>query len=240
MTSGEPGEVLAWDSEFFGFRVGRVNSRRLTPERSRQVVEWARDNAVRCVYFLVDAEDSNSVHTAEESGFRHVDIRVTRERALGSEPKPAAELGPAQQEDLPALLEIARRSHRTTRFYHDPHFPDERCDALYMRWVERGFEEQDQEVLVIREAEQAWGYILCSAPEHGCGQIGLIAVVSEAHGTGLGGSLVRGGLAWMAARGCERVEVVSQGRNLAASRLYERQGFVTLRMEHWFHLWLGE
>jgi predicted GNAT family acetyltransferase len=30
---------------------------------------------------------------------------------------------------------------------------------------------------------------------------------------------------------------VTQDRNRAAARLYERMGFRTTRVEHWYHLW---
>jgi len=240
MTPGEIAEVLEWDSEFFGFRIGRVRTPDFTPESAQQLASWARRNGLRCLYFLVDAADSRSIRVAEDAGFRHVDVRVTRGRSLGGSLAAPPEIEPARAEDLPALREIARRSHRASRFYQDPGFPDGRCDALYERWLERGFEEPDQQVLVIRQSEQPLGYIVCGGLTGPCGRISLVAVAAGASGAGLGESLARGGLALMAARGCERAEVVSQGRNVPANRLYERMGFLTLRMEHWLHLWMGE
>ena len=240
MTGEEIAEVLAWDSEFFGFRIGRVRAPDLKPEVARRLEAWGRDHGLRCLYLLLDANDSPSIRAAEEIGFRHVDVRLTRGRSLGGDLEAPPEIEPAAEKDLPALREIARRSHHASRFYQDPGFPDERCDALYERWLERGFEEPDQQVLVIRQSAQPLGYIVCSNLEDTCGRISLIAVAAGASGAGLGGSLARGGLAFMASRGCERAEVVSQGRNVPANRLYERLGFLTLRMEHWFHLWMDE
>jgi len=240
MTREEIAEVLEWDSEFFGLRIGRVRTPDLTPEAAPRLAAWARAHALRCVYFLVDAVDSASIRTAEEIGFRHVDVRVTRGRSLRGPLESPPEVEAAREDDLPALREIARRSHRASRFYQDPGFPDDRCDALYERWLERGFEEPDQQVLVVRQSGQPLGYIVCSNLAQPCGRISLVAVAADASGAGLGQSLARGALAFMASRGCERADVVSQGRNVPANRLYERLGFLTLRMEHWLHLWLDE
>jgi dTDP-4-amino-4,6-dideoxy-D-galactose acyltransferase len=240
MSTGDVGEVLPWDSEFFGLRIGRVTAGKLTAAVAVRLEEWARDEALQCLYFLADADDSDSIRAAEEMGFRHVDVRVTRARALAGDLEPAPQVVPAEAGDLPVLREIARHSHRATRFYHDPRFPKERCDDLYVRWLDRGLERSDQQVLVAREAGEPRGYIVCAEAGSGCGQVSLIAVAPAGRGSGVGAALVRGGLAWMVSRGCSRAEVVSQGRNVAASQLYERLGFLTVRMEHWFHLWLDE
>ncbi len=238
MSAGGIGEVLPWDSEFFGFRIGRLHADAFCDRGAGGVERWARDNALRCVYYLADGNDVEGVRAAEELGFRRVDVRWTRERSLADVQPSALEL--AEEEDLPFLLELARKSHRITRFYKDPHFDDARCDDLYARWLERGYHDPDQAICVVRQSGRAVGYSVSADRGDSVGELGLIAVAPEARATGLGGRLVQACLVWLAARGCKRVEVVTQGCNRAANRLYEQLGFRTQRMDYWFHWWPQE
>ena len=50
-------------------------------------------------------------------------------------------------------------------------------------------------------------------------------------------ALIAAALDWCEAEGAEEVAVVTQGRNVAAQRLYQRCGFVTQRLELWYHKW---
>ena len=44
-------------------------------------------------------------------------------------------------------------------------------------------------------------------------------------------------LAWFSESGVRDVQVVTQGRNRAALRLYQRCGFVIEAVELWYHRW---
>jgi dTDP-4-amino-4,6-dideoxy-D-galactose acyltransferase len=239
-------EYLPWDSEFFGLRIGRVNANRLTPATAAAISEWCETNSIDCLYFLADSADPESVRLAEHHGFRLVDIRVTFEKQLGrevvEEKGGAAVEGmirPSRPEDIPALRAIAGVSHHDTRFYFDPNFPPARRDALYETWIEKSCNGYADAVLVAEFDNTAVGYITCKLLGEGGGegQIGLVGVAPEHQGKGLGSSLVEASLRWFAEHGIERVTVVTQGRNTAAQRLYQRCGFVTQSVQLWYHLW---
>ena len=252
-------EYLSWDSEFFGLRIGRVNGDRLTPETAPAISEWCEANSIDCLYFLAGSGDPESVRLAERQGFRLVDIRVTLVRGQGSgvrgqgpgagpaggtvlDPRDRRELIPnirsARPEDIPALRAIAGVSHHDTRFYSDPNFPPARRDALYETWIEKSCHGYADAVLVAELDGTAVGYITCKLPGGGEGQIGLVGVGPEHQGRGLGRGLVEASLRWFAEHGAPRVTVVTQGRNIAAQRLYQRCGFVTQSVQLWYHLWL--
>lgn len=231
--------LLEWDSRFFGRRIARVCEERIRPADIERLLEWARANDVECIYYLAPAADPESVRTAEDSGFRLVDVRLTRVHEL------AGDLGAMpdgveafRTEDLPALRAIARGSHRDSRFYFDANFPRDRCDALYETWIEKSCAGGAGAVLVARRAATVAGYVTCELGRDESGAIGLFAVAPEHRGSGIGRRLLQGALAWFVARGCRTVRVVSQGRNVASSRIYEEMGFRTFSVEHFYHLWL--
>jgi hypothetical protein len=40
---------LEWDSNFFGLRIGRIESHRLDPEVLTAATEWAHENQIDCL-----------------------------------------------------------------------------------------------------------------------------------------------------------------------------------------------
>jgi ribosomal protein S18 acetylase RimI-like enzyme len=248
--AGEQAEILGWDSGFWGFRTARVVGDTLTSERVRQLDDWCRREGVRCLYFLARSDDSTTTHLAETSGFRSADVRLTLERrnpsssmtaSLTVEPSPPPRQGAIRQarpDDLAALQRIARESHRDSRFYYDPGFPRPLCDLLYETWIKVDLDGAACQVLVAEIDGVPVGYITCHLDDSRAGRISLVGVESRAQGRGIGRALVDGALSWFAANAiAAKVVVTTQGRNVAAQRLYQRCGFVTQAVQLWYHKW---
>jgi ribosomal protein S18 acetylase RimI-like enzyme len=245
----DPCEVLAWDSEFFGCRIGRMAGGRLDPNLLVEVDAWCRAEAIDCLYFLADSGDPATAAVAEAGGFRLMDLRVTLEGPLTPDPSPIPSRPPGEgrplarlfrPEDLPELRRIAAVSHHDSRFYADPHFDRARCDELYATWIEKSCRGESADAVLVAEHEgKPAGYISCvrSGGVDDSGEIGLIAVAAEAQGRGLGKALIRSSLRWFADRGLPRVRVVTQGRNVRAQRLYQAHGLFTRSIGLWFHRW---
>ena len=151
-TAAPPCQLVEWDSEHFDLPIGKVTAAALTPGGADAIDRWCLDQGIRCLYFLADASDAESARVAFEHGYRFVDVRITCARFYqGVEDLPS--YGPegltvreADEGDLDFALDLAARSHRTSRFYFDGMFPTERCDVLYRSWVERGFRDPERMV----------------------------------------------------------------------------------------------
>jgi dTDP-4-amino-4,6-dideoxy-D-galactose acyltransferase len=235
----DPCEFLAWDTDFFGVRIARVKGETLTPARVAEIDAWCGRENIACLYFLASAEDPQTARLAEENGFGLMDVRLTFERSLeGFKPDAGkfAQVEMARPADLPELRKLARISHNNTRFYFDGRFPRERCDDLYERWISVAIEGQAQAVFVARASGSVIGYVTChnEAKES---RIGLIAVSESDAGSGWGSRLVQRSLAWAAENRYPVMSVVTQGRNIAAQRLYQRQGFRTRSLYLAYHRW---
>jgi dTDP-4-amino-4,6-dideoxy-D-galactose acyltransferase len=248
MSSGSLNEVcefLEWDSAFFGVRIGRVEGDVLTQERVRQIDEWCNQNAIGCLYFLARSDHANTTRLAEEHGFRLVDIRVTLTGSpsisAGARDIPTSGnlvVRGARLVDVPTLQSIARESHHDTRFYHDPGFAPHLCDALYETWIKRSCEGYADVVLVAESNGLPAGYVSCHLADELCaGRIGLAGVSRQVQNKGVGQALVLHALDWFADQGAAEVSVVTQGRNVAAQRLYQRCGFLTREVQLWYHKW---
>ena len=231
--------LLPWDTDFWGVRIGRVEGETMTEERLRAVDGWAAEQSVDCVYFLASVHDAGTAHVAEAGGFRLMDLRVELRRPAAGDDA-VGDLREATPDDAPALRAIARSSHGITRFYADPNFPDDRCDDFYDVWIARSLEGWAQGVLVADADGRAAGYVSCHLDEaESRGSIGLIAVDGTVRRGGLGVALSCGAVAWCRERGMEEMAVVTQGRNVAALRTFQRAGFLVDSVGLWFHKWYG-
>ena len=245
MDTGEICQFFEWDTAFFGVRIARLIPTRLTEPVLQQALNWCQSNAIECLYYLADSDHTESVRLAEQNGFNLVDIRMTFERhlsdmhAITAEGLPEVSIRPSQSDDLPYLRAIARDIYHDTRFYYDPHFPKDRADALYVTWIEKSCKRYADEVLVLESGSEPVGYIACHISNPQVGRIGLVGVNSAVQGIGAGQRLVHSALRWFADRDVERVEVVTQGRNCRAQRLYQRCGFLTRSVQLWYHKWFS-
>jgi ribosomal protein S18 acetylase RimI-like enzyme len=173
-----------------------------------------------------------------------VDVRITLEMDLPITGK-ATDSGDIHirsgtEEDLPALTNLARVSHRNSRFYADRHFDRARCDELYATWIEKSCRDPRQRVLVAEKQGGFSGYVACHRADESTGQLGLMAVSQAAQGQAVGRTLLRAALDEMGKMGLARAVVVTQGSNIRAQRLYQAHGFRTRSVRVWYHAWLPE
>lgn len=232
-----PCTFLSWDSDFWEVRVASITQRTLTEALLAEVGVWCADQQIDLLYFLAAANDATTVRLAENNQFHLTDIRVTFEHALRDIPD---DLPPAVRSsvssDIPALCAMARTSYLDSRFYYDTQVPKEKADALYETWITNSCNGYADTVLIAEFNDQPVGYITCHIKDQ-VGSIGLAGVGEAARGRGIGRVLVDAALCWFAQHGMVQVTVVTQGRNIAAQRLYQRAGFVTQSIGLWYHRW---
>jgi dTDP-4-amino-4,6-dideoxy-D-galactose acyltransferase len=233
---------LAWDSTFFGVPIARIRASRLTESLAARIDAWAVAEGIRCLYLLADPSDMATIRLADARGYRLVDVRVHYELRLDAlaqarrigQPSRMSEARLAVADDIPALRAVAATTHRGTRFYNDPGFPDARCDELYATWIERSVQGWADRVFVIGPVGAAYGYISC----HGDGRFGLVGVRADMRGQGYGLTLYQAASDWLASEGVEPIQCVTQGANIQSQRLFQRIGGRMTSMGLWYHQWL--
>jgi ribosomal protein S18 acetylase RimI-like enzyme len=235
----EPCVRLPWDSRFFGVAIARVNGAALDEERAAAVDAWCARERVRCVYFLADVKDAASAHGAARRGFSLVDVRMEFEWK-GTASAMAAGVRAAEAADMPALEAIARSSFTDSRYYVDGHFSRAKCDDLYACWIRESCRPGGlaEHVFVAELAGVPAAFVTCQREgDGGIGRIGLVGVDARWRRQGLGQIIVGAAQAWFTERGVPIVRVVTQGRNIASQRLYQRCGFRTCAVGLYYHKW---
>jgi dTDP-4-amino-4,6-dideoxy-D-galactose acyltransferase len=238
--------ILEWDTAFFDLRIARVCQDTLTIDEAHWVDRWCCDNNVACLYFLARADEPFTLRVAETHKFALTDIRVTYlaelvgpffRDSVGSQ----SVIRPAKPADLPVLQRIARHGHTASRFYADERFPRHLCDALYETWITRSCTGHADLVLIAELQGAPIGYLTCHLDsEQRLGSIGLVGVDKPAQGQGVGQALVGEALKWFGAQQMRAVTLVTQGHNIAAQRLYQKNGFRTSSVQFWYHKWYAD
>ena len=229
---------LDWDSQFFQRRIARLERTSLTKPDLDSALEWCLGERIDCLYYLAPVADFKAIHLAEEADFHLVDIRMTLSLPssnLSTFPMDS-KIHLARPDDVPSLREIARQAYQSTRFFNDPHFSRQACEQLYMTWIEKSCQGYAQAVLVADEDKGPVGFTTCHLDvDHG--QIGLVGIHPGYHQRGWGRKLVCAALHWFSNHLCHSVQVVTQGNNLPAQKLYAACGFSILSVECWYHRW---
>lgn len=240
MCLDEPCELLDWDSRFFGFQVARVRRSTLDDAAAASVDEWCEARGVECLYFLADENDAVTRRVADANGYRQVDMRLTLRHDLGGiqDEEPAVSIRHAGLDDIPALAALGARSHRDSRFYHDPCFPRERCDALYAGWISDGVRDPKRSVYAAEIHGVVVGYQLVSPPgDEGVARMEMLAVDEMYRRKGIGRALMTAALRGADSDGAVAVETVTQERNLVSLQAHFALGFTCILREAWNHKW---
>jgi dTDP-4-amino-4,6-dideoxy-D-galactose acyltransferase len=230
-------EPLPWDSEFFGFPIGRADLAGATVERLRAIEDEARRLGLVCAYGAVDPTEGDAWYLAQTFGYRLVEIAITFARRAGELPpwSSTSKVRPGTVEDLPALEPAIATLAPWSRFGADPRFGLEPARRMHRAWVERTARDGSERRLLVAEDDS--GLTGFSTEVHsGVPRIDLMGVLRS--GSGASWALM--------ADFMDRVgEGVVEGgpcaaRNIAPLRFVEKCGFEATRAEYRFHRWFDE
>lgn len=236
-------EVLDWDSEFFRRRIARIYPTKLTESILSYSLEKALNAQIDCLFFLCDLSDPTSILLVEKAGFHLVDVRVTLSREVPSilstyqDSKIKSRIG--NPEDLDELTEISEDFFQLSRYYFDGNFPKDKCKEFYQDWITKSVSGNFDDIVFVAEiGEEIVGFITCKRASRNLGRIGLVGVKKEKTGIGISNVLMDAAFCWFVEQDVASIEVVTQGRNIVAQRLYQKNGFKVQKSELWYHKWM--
>lgn len=238
-------QVLPWDSEFFGFRVARINRDRLTTSELNEVLSWCHQEQIRCLYFLCGADQIETVNQIESVQFHFVDARMDFDWLPAERPTQPRlcdgdlQIRLATPDDLPELLAIVDQRFDDSRFFADQNFPRDKSNSLFLRWIEndvRGCGRADKVWVAIAE-DTIVGFATVDRTNNDVTRLGLIAAARP--GGGIGSKLVAQVQDHSRDIGAKKLFVGTQLRNIRAQRLYQRCGFRTCEVGLWYHRWFA-
>lgn len=239
---------LPWDTDFFSISIGRITASVLNDESAHLILDAARVEGLKCLYFEADPNDLETVLTAEKNDFHLADVRVVLEYPFENHPAPSLRypipfdlmITEAFESDLSRLEDIGIEISQFSRYNFDDKFKRGEDRRLYRAWIRNSLSGLSDVVFVARwkgHPEDAVGVITCVARE-AVSHIQLAGVHHEHRQRGVGTGLVQAALDWARSQHAKKMQVVTQARNVSAQRLYQQMGFFTKSMTLFYHKWL--
>jgi dTDP-4-amino-4,6-dideoxy-D-galactose acyltransferase len=243
---------LEWDTKHFKKNIAYLYPKTINKRVANYAIKKSIENDIDCLYYLCNCHDPLSVQIAEKHGFHFVDIRLTFSLSLSDKEKKSSEKGiqgpesnsiiirKAEVSDQYQIKEIAKDSYIHSRYFFDKHFPIETYKIFYSDWIGKSISGQFDDIVFAAEINgEAVGYISCRIQNNCIGSIGLVGVSKEHAGKKIGTYLLDTAVKWFHSKGVVKINVVTQGRNIPAQRLYQSCGFKTTSTELWYHKWFN-
>lgn len=231
---------LEWDSQTFGIPTAAINVPNLPEAALCALLREMKKEGFRLVYFPAQKplSDTGILHSFD--GIL-ADEKLTFVKKLDAASESAADPHihsyalPVVSEDL---LQLALDSGLYSRFKVDPRFVHNEYQILYRIWIEKSVRKEiAQEILVYEDQDRILGMVTLGE-KNGRGDIGLVAVSGLARGQGIGKKLMAAAEAYFRKKGYQEVQVVTQGINEAAVKLYTGSGFHLDKKLYYYHFWL--
>jgi dTDP-4-amino-4,6-dideoxy-D-galactose acyltransferase len=234
-------EPLAWDSEFFGFGIGRLHpdAEGEGAANLTQVEDEARQLGIECLYATLDPIHTDLSVALQRQGFRLVEVAmdfVHRTSVMAVSPPADVVAREGTAADVPFLEEAIALVAPWSRFAVDPRFGLDAAQRMLRAWVERAATAEHRRLLVVEDDDGITAFSTQSTPPGEYGRIDMVA--SKRAGSGDADVLMDHHLRQVG-RGPSRAGPVA-ARNLPSLRYCERAGFRLETASYLFHRWLDE
>lgn len=230
-------EHLSWDSEFFGYRIGKCQ---ISESDENDLKEIIKLNTLdyRLIYFFVPPSYTNINRIISELGASLYDEKTTYINPRFQVPDIHTDSITEINEIDDSTIHLALLSGEFSRFKLDTGFKNNEFEKLYREWIIQSVNHKiADEVLVYRISGINAGLITLRHFQD-FSNIGLIAVNEEYRGKNIGSKLLNAAFYSSKINGNSTIEVVTQKKNRGACKFYEKNGFQIKEITNVYHLWL--
>jgi dTDP-4-amino-4,6-dideoxy-D-galactose acyltransferase len=219
-------ESVPWDSEFFGFPVGKLS---VDSNSSLSEIKKSIDGFEVCyVFSAFPLENDINTFQDEKVIFQIClnDLKQITENPIVF----------GLQQDFEKLVPLALASGEFSRFRMDPKFALF-FERLYTEWLAKSLNRViADEVLVYQKENRHAGFITFKRNTENV-EIGLIAIDKDFRGQGIGSSLINAAFNYTSFDGFRHLTVATQRRNEGAINFYKKNGFTEVGSTFVYHLW---
>jgi len=227
-------DKLAWDSDFFGYQVGKFqisDSETLDEDQFLMIAQKFR------LVYVFSQEPLNIEF------LKHVDTKTTLSQTLTDTFNTEQSNSYLCSFDKKIhsyknLENLALESGVYSRFKVDTNFEANEYERLYAKWIENsvngkhtintGIYYKDGKILGFTTVEEKTKVLA---------DIGLVAVDPSTRGRGIGTLLIEDAKKQAIQRGYKKVQVVTQAANVSAITLYKRCNFDIEEQLYIYHYW---
>lgn len=229
---------LAWDTEYFGIRSGRIDLWEIINEQDeKKILDFSRDYDFVTICNHANIPQNNLFLGTRTSAYL-TDVNV--QFLLDIQKSQVHEVENVtiteRMSPNPRILEIAASAFRYSRFFNDPRLPVDKARGIYHQWVTNAFDKENKYFVMAQENNDIQGFVLVSIDDTTV-VIELIAVDESYRGQHVGTRLLAAVETFAKKSGCSAVRVGTQIDNITAIRFYTGYGFRMTNIASMYHLW---
>lgn len=236
-------EYMKWDSDFFGFKIGRarLENNLIQPGILDRAIDEARAYDIRCLYVELPFDIPEMLAYCSERKFLLVSLKTTLGKKLMHDVRNSKSENitcKLENNFYPHLLRIVKQVSTASRFSFDLKFGKEKSSLLYEEWLRKSFyEKYCDDFLVYVKNDMPAGFLTIKTRE-GQPYIDLLGVLKEQRGKGIGKCLIYNAERKLSQSNYNTLKVVTQAHNISALRTYQSMNFRIESMNMFYHKWI--
>lgn len=219
---------LDWDSQFFGMTIAELlfDTDQLLSQEA--ICQWDLLQA------KLPSHDYQRIDMLQNNQFMLAESETEWVLALDNTAhQPQIRL--ARPSHLCALKQLAATAFLQSR-YRQPWFTAQQTAQFYSQWVENALQGVFDDICLVYtdKSDEVQGLVTARlSGKAAC--LGLLAVLPQAQGKGIGRQLLQAAADWARMQGARQLSINTQLSNLAAFRFYSKMGAVLQSTLHCFY-----
>lgn len=234
-------EGLSWDSDFFGYKVGRLDLQNI--QSFEENLKENNFDAFKLTYIFVTPDSELLKNQLSNIGAKFLDRKTEYKLDLSD-----IEIHKLQNKNLSFkflnlddlnndLYNLSYEAGKNSRFKLDENFKNNEFKNLYDTWLKKSLNKEIAfESIGVYLNEKLVGFITLGNKYDGA-NIGLIAVDENFQNQGIGHELLNFTFKYLKDKRTNFLYVTTQGLSKQATGFYEKNGFKLLSQVDIYHLW---
>ena len=230
---------LDWDSDFFSYNVSRIEGLLLEKQDIKNIEYLMNKNEIELSYYSTSRELSPYIYEISELDIVLVDKKTTYIKEINPDLEIDKSITSIDQNTIykEKLIDLAIQSGIYSRFNVDKRIGKDKFEEMYALWMINSLNRKiAKEVLVFSKNNDLSGFVTLGEKNNRA-DIGIIAVDHISRGKGIGKILMTSAEKLFSNLGYKSIQVVTQGDNNPACRLYESCRYKVDTVEFFYHIW---
>lgn len=227
---------LNWDSEFFGYKVGKIE----IDNKEQSSLLSTLESKIGSDYNLIYLFSKEALEFPESTSYEMLLTDIKRSYIFRVNSEPSIFYDKVKvvdfERDAALLYELGYQSGCCSRYNVDPHISSDDFKRFYRKWIDNSVNRSFADyVYVAEDHDEIIGFVAARVVDKYL-SVSLIATDTSRRGKGVGTALMHAVIRKAIEKGLN-VEVTTQKDNKVACYFYEKLGFSLQSETYVYHIW---
>lgn len=231
-------ERLGWDSQFFGYPVGRIVFDKDGQYDLNELFRFLISEKIRLTYLFVNVNEIELNEDIVRKGGILVDQKTLFSKTAEGHNTNSDYIDEFEGTEIDeSLIQLVLQAGLYSRFRLDPNFTKNEYERLYIEWLKKSLNKSIAlKTFIVKKDTRIVG-LTTLGKRFGYADIGLVAVDNNFRGQGIASDLINYADNTALVLGFKEIKVVTQLQNKGACRLYEKCNFQIENITNIYHYW---